>query len=98
MDHEINRAYRKYSLGTRQKMRLIQAFMEDREYLVLDEPFNGLDYHVKEKVIRLIKEKQKAGKTILLTSHYLEEVNQLDCEILELTNNHLERRAEYEKN
>lgn len=92
MKDEIDRTYRKYSMGTKQKLRLIQAFMEDPEYIILDEPFNGLDHSVKKKLIVLIQEEQKKGKTIILTSHYLEEVSQINCEILEMTKNHLEKK------
>ena len=91
MKGEIDRTYRKYSMGTKQKLRLIQAFMEDPEYIILDEPFNGLDHSVKKKLIEIIRNEQKKGKTMILTSHYLEEVSQFDCEILELTKNHLEK-------
>ncbi len=91
MKGEIDRTYRKYSMGTKQKLRLIQAFMEDPEYIILDEPFNGLDHSVKKKLIEIIRNEQKNGKTMILTSHYLEEVSQFDCEILELTKNHLEK-------
>lgn len=91
MKGEIDRTYRKYSMGTKQKLRLIQAFMEDPEYIILDEPFNGLDHSVKKKLIEIIQNEQKNGKTMILTSHYLEEVSQFDCEILELTKNHLEK-------
>ena len=91
MKGEIDRTYRKYSMGTKQKLRLIQAFMEDPEYIILDEPFNGLDHSVKKKLIEIIRNEQKKGKTMILTSHYLEEVSQFNCEILELTKNHLEK-------
>ena len=91
MKGEIDRTYRKYSMGTKQKLRLIQAFMEDPEYIILDEPFNGLDHSVKKKLIEIIRNEQKNGKTMILTSHYLEEVSQFDCEILEITKNHLEK-------
>ena len=91
MKGEIDRTYRKYSMGTKQKLRLIQAFMEDPESIILDEPFNELDHSVKKKLIEIIRNEQKNGKTMILTSHYLEEVSQFDCEILELTKNHLEK-------
>ena len=66
-----------YSKGNRQKVALISAFLSDAELLIFDEPTTGLDplmervFH--EEVIRA----KKAGKTILLSSHILSEVEKL---------------------
>lgn len=60
---------KKYSLGMKQRLRLAQAFMENPDILILDEPFNALD---KETVLNIQSEilsEKKKGKTILLTSH-----------------------------
>lgn len=93
MSDEINRLYRKYSLGTKQKLRLIQVLMENPEYLILDEPFNGLDKKVKKIFIDILKEEHEKNKTIFITSHYMEEIMHLDCDVLELTHNHLQKVA-----
>lgn len=49
LETDIKKKYRTYSLGMRQKMRLIQALMDEPQYLILDEPFDALD--VKSKMI-----------------------------------------------
>ena len=69
LNPEDKRGVRKYSLGMRQRLGIAQALMENPELLILDEPFNGLDIQMKEKIRDvLVKEKEK-GKTILLASH-----------------------------
>lgn len=69
LNPEDKRGVRKYSLGMRQRLGIAQALMENPELLILDEPFNGLDIRMKEKIRDvLVKEKEK-GKTILLASH-----------------------------
>jgi ABC-2 type transport system ATP-binding protein len=68
---------RTYSKGNRQKVALVAALASDAELLVLDEPTSGLD-PLKEAVFRAcIEEVQGAGRTVLLSSHVLAEVEAL---------------------
>lgn len=68
---------RTYSKGNRQKVALIAAFISDVELYVLDEPTSGLD-PLMEMVFRdCIAEVKKEGKTVLLSSHILAEVEKL---------------------
>ncbi|MDR3293463.1 MAG: ABC transporter ATP-binding protein [Clostridiales bacterium] len=62
------------SLGNRKKVSIIQALIKNPHLLVLDEPTNGLDPLIQEKLFRLLKEKQEEGMTIFLSSHNLSEV------------------------
>lgn len=66
---EKDKKYRQYSLGMKQKLRIVQAFMEDPKYYILDEPFNALDKKSVAMVEELIRKEKEKGKTILLTSH-----------------------------
>ena len=66
-----------YSLGMKQKLGLAQAIMEDQEILVLDEPFNALDYQTYNDIKDFIRLLQEEGKTILLTSHNYDDIEQL---------------------
>ena len=70
-----------YSLGMKQKLGLAQAIMEDQEILVLDEPFNALDFKTYNDVKEIIRTLQSEGKTILLTSHNYEDLDQLCDEV-----------------
>jgi len=58
-----------YSLGMKQRLALCQAFMEDPDVLLLDEPFNALDDENLEIVIRLLEEYKKRGKIIVVAAH-----------------------------
>lgn len=60
----------KYSLGMRQRLGIAQALMEDQELLILDEPMNGLDKQGVADVRALILSMKAQGKTILMSSHY----------------------------
>lgn len=64
-----------YSLGMKQKLAIAQAIMEDQDILLLDEPFNALDEQSHSKMLYLVKELQKEGKTILLTSHNFDDIS-----------------------
>lgn len=66
-----------YSLGMKQKLGLAQAIMENQDILVLDEPFNALDFKTYNDIKEIIRILQAEGKTILLTSHNYDDVEQL---------------------
>ncbi len=77
LDPQLKRAVRKYSLGMRQRLGLAQALMEQPKLLILDEPFNGLDKNMTEKIRKVILGEKEKGTTILLSSH-----NPIDIELL----------------
>lgn len=58
------------SKGNKQKVALIQLLMEDKDLYVLDEPTNGLDQESINILIKLLKERNKKGKTIIVVTHY----------------------------
>ncbi|AYV28942.1 MULTISPECIES: ABC transporter ATP-binding protein [Streptomyces] len=68
---------RTYSKGNRQKVALVAAFASDVELLVLDEPTSGLDPLMEEVFRGCVSEARAAGRTILLSSHILSEVEAL---------------------
>lgn len=70
-----------YSLGMKQKLGLAQAIMENQDILILDEPFNALDYKTYNDIKDIIKTLQEEGKTILLTSHHFEDIEELCDEV-----------------
>lgn len=69
LDPGNKKGVKKYSLGMRQRLGLAQALMENPDILILDEPFNGLDKEMAEKMRRLLAGQKEEGKTILLASH-----------------------------
>lgn len=71
-----------YSRGMRQRMRLAAAMVHDPEVLILDEPLNGTDPRQRIEFEGLMRELAARGRTILISSHILEEVETLAGEIL----------------
>jgi ABC-2 type transport system ATP-binding protein len=71
------RAVRGYSLGMRQRLALATALLGDPRVLVLDEPVNGLDPEGIAWMRRLLRDLAAEGRTVLISSHLLSEVQQL---------------------
>jgi ABC-2 type transport system ATP-binding protein len=69
--------YENLSGGQKQKMGLALALVNEPEVLFLDEPTTGLDPQARRNMWEVIRELKKEGKTILLTTHYLEEAQLL---------------------
>jgi len=69
--------FRECSKGMRQRLALAQALVNDPELLILDEPTSGLDPAGRHQMTRLILELKRRGKTILLCSHFLAEVEEV---------------------
>lgn len=93
LDPENKTKVSNYSLGMKQKLGLAQAIMEGQDILVLDEPFNALDYHTYEDVKSIIRMLKAEAKTIFLTSHHYKDLEQLcdliytieDCRLIPMT-------------
>lgn len=77
-----NRRVRSYSRGMRQRLKLAQAMAHDPDILILDEPLAGLDPLGKRKMIRLVRALGAAGRTILVSSHVLPEIEALTSRIV----------------
>lgn len=77
-----NRPVRAYSRGMRQRLKIAQALAHDPEVLILDEPLNGLDPLGKRKIIRLIRDFREQGRTVVVSSHVLPEIEAMTREII----------------
>jgi ABC-2 type transport system ATP-binding protein len=75
-----------YSKGMRQRVKLAQALVHDPELVILDEPLSGMDPLGRRKTIRLIKEWGRAGKSIVVSSHILHEIESMTSNILLINN------------
>ena len=75
LDPDSSKKVEKYSLGMRQRLAIAQAIMENPKYLILDEPFNGLDNNGVQEIRKLLLEMKQMGKTILVASHNPEDIN-----------------------
>lgn len=72
-----NAFYRTLSGGQKQRVAMALAIVNDPEVLFLDEPTTGLDPQARRNVWSIITNLRKRGKTIILTTHYMEEAEQL---------------------
>src|SRR5688572_8453949 len=75
-----------YSKGMRQRVKLAQALVHEPELLILDEPLSGMDPIMRRRTIRMIKEWARAGKSILVSSHILHEIESMTSNILLINN------------
>jgi ABC-2 type transport system ATP-binding protein len=78
-----------YSRGMRQRMRLAATLVHDPEVLILDEPLNGADPRQRVHFQHLLRQLAAQGRTIVLSSHILEEVEQLAETVLLIVNGKL---------
>jgi len=76
-DLDLTRPMGTLSHGNRQKVGIVAAFMAEPELLVLDEPTQGLDPLVAHEFLELLREQRDAGRTVLLSSHVLSEVEEV---------------------
>lgn len=74
LDPNSKHTMRKYSLGMKQKIGIIQALMENPDILILDEPFNALDEQSVLLLRNLLEQRKEEGKLVLLTSHNKEDI------------------------
>lgn len=84
LNPDLKKSVAKYSLGMRQRLGIAQAIMEDPKFLILDEPFNGLDKQGVKDIRELILELKKQGRTILLASHNSEDIRILCDKVFEM--------------
>lgn len=93
LDDVIYKKYKTYSLGMKQKMRIIQAIMDKPTYLILDEPFDALDKESQQLAVDLLNKYLALNKnaTIIYTTH--NEIYQDDFadEIYEINNKKIEK-------
>ena len=73
----LDQPARTLSKGNRQKIGIVMAFMHQPELLILDEPTSGLDPLMQDEFQHLIRETAADGRTVFLSSHELDEVQQL---------------------
>jgi ABC-2 type transport system ATP-binding protein len=71
-----------YSKGMRQRVKLAQALAHDPELLILDEPLSGMDPLVRRRTIRLIREWARSGRSVIVSSHILHEIEAMTSNVL----------------
>ncbi|MFJ8566450.1 ABC transporter ATP-binding protein [Streptomyces sp. NPDC093514] len=81
MEYAQDRKISTYSKGMRQRVKMASALVHDPAVLLLDEPFNGMDPRQRMQLMDLLRRMGDSGRTVLFSSHILEEVEQLASHI-----------------
>ena len=90
-----DRAIATYSKGMRQRAKMAAALVHDPAVLVLDEPFNGMDPRQRLHMMGLLRALGAAGRTILFSSHILEEVERVAERVLVVVSGRLAASGEF---
>ncbi len=84
-----------YSKGMKQRIKIAAAIVHEPEVLILDEPFNGADPRQRLQLMDLLRAMAARGRTILYSSHILEEVERLAHEVLVIVAGRLAASGDY---
>jgi ABC-2 type transport system ATP-binding protein len=95
LDDAMDRPIGTYSKGMRQRAKVAGALVHDPQVLLLDEPFNGMDPRQRLAMMDLLGQMAVAGRTILFSSHILEEVERVGTEILVMVAGRLAASGDY---
>ncbi len=82
LGREAGKKVQNYSRGMKQRLGIAQIMIDDPDFLILDEPFNGLDPEVKEQMLQLLVSLKNQGKGILLSTHLLEDIENIADEFI----------------
>jgi ABC-2 type transport system ATP-binding protein len=86
----LNKFVTSYSTGMKKKLAFLGILSLNRDILILDEPFNGLDLETNEIIKQIILQLNQNGKTIIVTSHILETLTTICSEIHYLNDGHIQ--------
>jgi ABC-2 type transport system ATP-binding protein len=95
LDDAADRAIGTYSKGMRQRAKVAGALVHDPQVLLLDEPFNGMDPRQRLAMMDLLGQMADAGRTILFSSHILEEVERIGTQILVMVTGRLAASGDF---
>ena len=84
-----NKEIGKYSKGMRQRVKIAHALVHDPDLIILDEPLHGCDPIARTSIMRVIRDLGSQGKTVLVSSHILDEIERITEQIVILHNGRL---------
>lgn len=84
LDPSLRKTVSQYSLGMRQRLGIAQALLDDPTLLILDEPMNGLDKNGVQSIRDLLLSLKTQGKTIILASHFAQDIDELCDTVCEM--------------
>lgn len=92
LKNDINKKYKTYSLGTKQKLGIAQVLMENPDVIILDEPLNGIENETADKIRNLLLNKKSEGKLIIIASHIKDDFDAIIDEIYEFDNGNVNKK------
>ncbi len=97
MDPDLDRGIGTFSKGMRQRVKIAQALVHDPQVLMMDEPLNGLDPRQRRNMTNLVHTLGDQGKTILISSHVLEEVERFGSHVVVIANGRLAAQGDFRR-
>jgi len=91
LDPSLRKTVSQYSLGMRQRLGIAQTLLDDPSLMILDEPMNGLDKNGVRSIRDLLLSLKSQGKTILLASHFAQDIDELCDTVCEMDQGVLHR-------
>lgn len=95
LDPADSRPLRSYSKGMRQRIKVAAAVVHNPQIVVLDEPLNGLDPRQRLRMIELFRRLGDEGKTVIISSHVLDEVERFGSRILMIADGRLAAEGDF---
>ncbi len=95
MDPNLDRPMGTFSKGMRQRAKIASAIVHDPSVLFLDEPLNGLDPKQRRHMIELFHNLGQSGRTVLVSSHVLDEVERFGSRVLVIANGRLAAQGDF---
>lgn len=95
LEDSMNRASGGYSKGMKQRIKIAAALVHEPEVLLLDEPFNGADPRQRLHLMDLLRDMAGRGRTIVFSSHILEEVERLAEDVLVIVSGRLAASGDF---
>jgi lipooligosaccharide transport system ATP-binding protein len=77
LSERLRSPIRELSGGTKRRLTLVRALVQDPDLVILDEPTTGLDPHARQHLWNRLEELRAAGRTLILSTHYMEEAERL---------------------
>jgi len=90
LENTFSKKTKNFSMGMKQRLAIAQSLLSSPEMLILDEPFNGLDPNGFQDLIKLLKELNGKGITIIVSSHLLNELEQFADHFILLHNGNIQ--------
>ncbi len=97
MDPDLDRGVGTFSKGMRQRVKIAQALVHDPAVLMMDEPLNGLDPRQRRNMTNLVHALGDQGKTILISSHVLEEVERFGSHVVVIAHGRLAAQGDFRR-